>query len=149
MPRIVVGVDGSAQSRIALDWAMTEAGLRQVPLTVVTVVPVAAGAWGPAGQPSLDPFNEPGREVVQRAAQDKVDKALAERAGQPEVSVTVRAVVGLPADELIQASENAEMLVVAARGAGGFTRLMTGSVSSQVAQHALCPVVVIPAGRVS
>jgi nucleotide-binding universal stress UspA family protein len=59
----------------------------------------------------------------------------------------VRAVTGRPADELIQASEDAELLVVAARGAGGFKRLIMGSVSTQVAHHALCPVVIIPAGR--
>ena len=148
MPQVVVGVDGSSHSQAALDWAMAEAGLRQVPLTVLTVIPPAVEASGVTGQlsPLDESFNEPGRAAVQRVTQDLVDKTVAERAGQPEVAVTVHAVIGLPADELIQASEDAELLVVAARGAGGFRRLIMGSVSTQVVHHALCPVVVIPAG---
>ena len=149
MPGIVVGVDGSCHSQAALDWAMAEAGLRQVPLTVMTVIPAAVEASGVTGQlsPLDESFSEPGRAAVHLATQDIVDKAVAERAGQPKVTVTVRAVTGRPADELIQASEDAELLVVAARGAGGFKRLIMGSVSTQVAHHALCPVVIIPAGR--
>ena len=148
MPEIVVGVDGSPQSRAALDWALAQAGLRRVPLTVLTVIPPAVEASGVTGQlsPLDESFSEPGRSAVELATQEIVDKAVADRAGQPEVTVTVRAVAGRPADELIQASEDAELLVVAARGAGGFKRLIMGSVSTQVVHHALCPVVVIPAG---
>jgi len=149
MPEIVVGVDGSPQSRAALDWAMTEAGLRQVPLTVMTVIPPAVEASGVTGQlsPLDESFSGPGRSAVRLATQEIVDKAVADRAGQPEVTVTVRVVTGRPADELIQASDDAELLVVAAHGAGGFRRLVMGSVSTQVVHHSRCPVVVIPAGR--
>jgi nucleotide-binding universal stress UspA family protein len=69
-----------------------------------------------------------------------VDKATA-RDGQ---AITVRAVSGVPADELINAAEDADLLVVGARGSGGFARLVMGSVSTQVAQHAHCPVTVVP-----
>jgi nucleotide-binding universal stress UspA family protein len=148
MSWIVVGVDGSPSSQVALGWAMTEAGLRRVPLAVLTVIPAAVEASGVTGQmsPLDESFSDERRTEVQRATQDIVDKAVAERAGQPEVTVTVRAVAGLVADELIQASGDADLLVVAARGAGGFARLIMGSVSTQVAHHARCPVVVIPAG---
>jgi nucleotide-binding universal stress UspA family protein len=61
--------------------------------------------------------------------------------------VTVRAFSGVAADELINASADAELLVVGARGAGGFARLVMGSVSTQVTHHALCPVVVVPGNR--
>lgn len=50
----------------------------------------------------------------------------------------------MPADELIKASEGADLLAVGARGAGGFRRLVMGSVSSQVSHHAHCPVVIVP-----
>ena len=47
-------------------------------------------------------------------------------------------------EELINAGKDADMLVVGSRGAGGFTQLMMGSVASQVAQHAYCPVLIVP-----
>jgi nucleotide-binding universal stress UspA family protein len=51
------------------------------------------------------------------------------------------------AEELVNASRDADMLVVGSRGGGGFARLLMGSVSSQVVHHASCPVVVIPGPR--
>jgi nucleotide-binding universal stress UspA family protein len=62
--------------------------------------------------------------------------------------VTVVAVAGLASDELVKASDDADLLVVAARGTGGFERLLMGSVSSQVMHHARCPVVVVPSRQV-
>jgi len=140
MSGIVVGVDGSPHSQNALDWALGEAALRNAPLTVLAVVPVAASIWGITGQnyPS-----EETRERIHKATQEIVDNALARHQGQ---TVTVHTVHGVPADELIKASEGADLLVVASRGSGGFATLVLGSVSSQVAHHSHCPVVVIPGG---
>ena len=138
MAGIVVGVDGSAQSQNALEWALNESALRKSALTVVAVTPAAASIWGITGQ--FDPSEEI-QEKVQHAAQEIVDKAVARHGGQ---SVTVRIVSGVPADELIKASEGADLLVVGARGVGGFRRLVMGSVSSQVSHHAHCPVVIVP-----
>ena len=56
----------------------------------------------------------------------------------------MRAVCGLAAGELIGASAGADLLIIGARGAGGFARLVMGSVSTQVTQHARCPVAVVP-----
>jgi nucleotide-binding universal stress UspA family protein len=107
-------------------------------VTVLAVAPAAASIWGITGQ--LDPSPET-QERVKRSAEEIVKEA-ASRHGQQQV--TVRTVSGVPADELIKASENADLLVVGARGAGGFASLAMGSVSSQVSRHARCPVVVVP-----
>jgi len=74
-----------------------------------------------------------------------VQKALSQAGGPAPASVTVRAVSGLPAEELVKASSDSDLVVVGSRGGGGFARLRIGSVSSQVMHHAACPVVVIPA----
>jgi len=55
----------------------------------------------------------------------------------------VRAVIGFPVEELVKASGDADVLVVGSRGAGGFTKLIMGSVSDQVMHHAHCPVAVV------
>jgi nucleotide-binding universal stress UspA family protein len=140
MSGIVVGIDGSPHSQSALEWALTESALRHVPLTVMAVAPAAGSIWGITQQ--LDPAEETLAKLKQ-AAQALVDKVAAGHSG---VTVTVHTVSGVAADELIKASEGADLVVVAARGAGGFARLTMGSVSSQVAHHAHCPVVVLPAG---
>ena len=137
MSGIVVGVDGSPQSQAALDWALDEAKLRNAHLTALAVAPAATGYWGIFSQ--ADPSQQE-QERVNQAAKDMVDKA-AQRHGHQQV--TVRTVAGVPSDELVKASEDADLLVVAARGGGGFARLRMGSVSTQVSAHAHCPVVVV------
>ena len=140
MSGIVVGVDGSPHSQNALDWALTESGLRHAPLTVLAVAQAPASIWGITG--ALPPTEET-TQKVRHGVQEMIDKSHARDGGQ---EVTVRIASGVPADELIKASEGADLVVVAARGAGGFARLAMGSVSNQVAHHAHCPVVVVPAG---
>ena len=145
MPGITVGVDGSAQSQRALEWAIREAGLRSAPLTVLAVHQVAGNHW--TGNPEVYPADQPETDKMRQAAQDAVQKAV-DAAGEPgPASVTVRAVSGIAAQELINASKDSDLVVVGSRGGGGFARLMLGSVSSQVVNHATCPVVVIPGER--
>jgi nucleotide-binding universal stress UspA family protein len=121
----------------SLDWALDEAALRQTSVTVLAVAPAAASIWGITGQ--FDPAPETQQKV--KAAAEEIVKEAADRHGQQQV--TVRTVSGVPADEIIKASESADLVVVGARGAGGFARLSMGSVSSQVAHHAHCPVVIV------
>jgi nucleotide-binding universal stress UspA family protein len=143
MPGITVGVDGSEHSRRALAWAVREAGLRGAALTVLAVHQVASNHW--TGSPERYPADQPATEAIRQAAQAAVQQAVSQ-AGEPgPASVTVRAVSGLPAQELVGASSDADLLVVGSRGGGGFARLLLGSVSTQVVGHAACPVVVIPA----
>ena len=145
MSGIVVGVDGSAHSMKALDWALDEAALRNAseptPVTVLAVAPAAASIWGITGQ--LDPSPE-AQEKVRKAAEEFAKEAASRHGHQ---QATVKTVSGVPSDELIKASENADLLVVGARGAGGFARLTIGSVGSQVTRHAHCPVVIVRGDR--
>jgi nucleotide-binding universal stress UspA family protein len=140
MPGIIVGVDGSAHSLRALDWALREAQIRSAPLTVVAVNPALVSYWGAVTYPEGKIDQEQAHQEVQAA----VDKAVSSLAGPPP-QVTVKVTPGSPATELLEAAQAADMVVVGSRGSGGFSRLLLGSVSTQVAHHASCPVVVIPA----
>lgn len=142
MPGIIVGIDGSAHSRRALEWAVDEAAVRQLPLVVLTVNNALAGYWG--GTVTY-PGDQSLMEKARQLAQDETDSVLQKiDEGSRPPSVIVRAVTGLPAEELLAATADADMIVVGSRGAGGFKRLLMGSVSTQVTHHAHCPVVVIP-----
>jgi nucleotide-binding universal stress UspA family protein len=143
MPGITVGIDGSDNAHHALMWAMSEAAVRGVPLTALTVHETIMSYW--SGQPVY----YPGDEVLVKQASEAAGEAVAQVAEQlgkkPEVSV--RAINGFPAKALIDASADADLVVVGTRGGGGFPHLNLGAVSSQVVQHAKCPVVVVPDAR--
>lgn len=144
MPGIVVGIDGSVHSRRALEWAVSEAAVRRAPLTVLTVAQVTTAYWGPAAV-WYPPLDLDIAEEAAKEAQEEVGLVLDKLgAGPRPPSVSVKAVVGLPAEEILRAAEDADMIVVGCRGAGGFRKLLMGSVSLQVTHHAHCPVVVIP-----
>jgi nucleotide-binding universal stress UspA family protein len=83
-------------------------------------------------------------EELRTMVQMEADKVLAALDEPHPDSVTVKAVHGFPVEELIKAGQDADMIVLGSRGAGGFTRLMMGSVSSQVVLHAHCPVLIVP-----
>ena len=141
MPGIVVGIDGSEHSQHVLEWAMRQAALQRAPLTVLTVHPVARSHW--SGNPIIYPEDQPAQEAARQAAEEAVSKAASQLGDARPASVTVRAVSGLPAQELVAASQDADLVVVGSRGGGGFAGLLMGSVSAQVAHHAACPVAVI------
>jgi nucleotide-binding universal stress UspA family protein len=146
MPGIIVGVDGSPHSERALEWAMQEAVIRHAPLAVLTVHQAVAGYYGGVAIYSADLELT---EQARQAAQTETGKVLAGLSGPSPESVTVTAVHGFPVEELIKAGRDADMIVLGSRGAGGFTRLLMGSVASQVAQHAPCPVLIVPPEDVS
>jgi nucleotide-binding universal stress UspA family protein len=141
MTGIVVAIDGSEHSPVVLEWAMKEAALQQSPLTVLTVHQVAESYW--TQSPIIYAEDRPEQEKSRQAAQDAVNKVASRLGDDAPASVTVRAVSGMPAEEIINASGDADLLVVGSRGGGGFARLLMGSVSSQVVHHAACPVVVV------
>ena len=150
MPGIVVGVDGSANSRYALEWAVGEAAVKHAPLTVLTVNEVAASFW--TGNPVTVPADEILLETARKEATELTDTILAGLGNSRPASITVKAVNGFAADELISASEDADVLVVGARGGAHFHGGMAshspiGSISNKVLHHAQCPVVVVPAKK--
>jgi nucleotide-binding universal stress UspA family protein len=141
MSGIIVGVDGSGHSQRALEWAMKEAAIRHVPLTVLTVHEAIRGYYSGVAVYPDDPTRT---EQVREAAQAETDKVLAALDGPRPDSVTVKAVHGFPVEELVNAGKDADMIVLGSRGAGGFTRLLMGSTAGQVAQHSQCPVLIVP-----
>jgi nucleotide-binding universal stress UspA family protein len=143
MSGIIVGIDGSSYSRRALEWAINEAAIRHTPLTVLTVHQAITGYWG---APVVYPGDADLTEHARKLARDETDIALGKLPAQarpPEV--TVLAVAGAPAEEILGVAKDADMIVVGSRGAGGFKKLLMGSVSVTVTHHAHCPVVVVPA----
>jgi nucleotide-binding universal stress UspA family protein len=136
---IVVGVDGSASSRIALTWAAAEAGVHNADLIVLNV-------WEhtlppPSGSVSVSERFVP--DESQQTAEDLV-KVIREELGEdPPMPVQPRVKQGSPAKVLIDESADADLLVVGTRGHGGFRGLILGSVSQHVAAYAKCPVAVI------
>lgn len=137
MGTIVVGVDGSDGSAHALRWAMAEAAHRG--WTVAAVL-----AWG-----YLDQHHEIVAEhfdpnYTAEAAKGALDSYVEEALGNEQAAAIQRRVVSdLPARALIEASESAALLVVGARGLGGFRGLLLGSVSQRCLHQARCPVAVI------
>jgi nucleotide-binding universal stress UspA family protein len=139
--RILVGVDGSEGSRVALRWA-AEAGAR-LGLRVV-----ALGAW----QYPADTVLQVGRvqladpAAVDQAVEQQTRAFVADTLGGAGAAVLVRAGRGPAAGVLLQAADDhVAMTVVGSRGLGGFKGLLLGSVSRQVCEHARHPVVVVPA----
>jgi nucleotide-binding universal stress UspA family protein len=141
MPGIIVGVDGSGHSQRALDWAIKEAAVRHMPLSVLTVHPAIRGYYGGV---ATGPQDLELTAKARAAVKEETEKVLAGLDGPHPDSVTVTAVHGFPVEELIKASREADMVVLGSRGVGGFTRLMLGSTAGQVVQHAHCPVVIVP-----
>ena len=141
MPGIIVGIDGSRHSQRALEVAITEAALRHVPLTVITVHQVVAGY---SGHGVAFPGDDALADKARQAALAQVDSVVANFGDSRPPSVTVRGVSGLPAEAILDAAGDADMIVMGSRGAGGFPRLLMGSVSYQVAHHAHVPVLIVP-----
>jgi nucleotide-binding universal stress UspA family protein len=136
---IVVGIDGSAPSLHALDWATREAVARHRPLRIVH-----AFQWPLTNELMGLPAVGPPDAGLQHAA-ERVLSAAAERAraATPTLAISTDLLADMPAAALIDASHDADLLVVGHRGLGGFTGLLLGSVGVQTATHAACPVIVI------
>jgi nucleotide-binding universal stress UspA family protein len=145
---IVVGVDGSEPSILALRWAVDEARLREVPLTAVYVYrSLREGspfdAYAGIEESQIDELERQGG----RTALGKLDRLLADAGDLSDVKVEREVDPGSPAKVLTSdAADESTLLVVGSRGHGGFSGLLLGSVSQQCLHHAKGPVVVTPVG---
>jgi nucleotide-binding universal stress UspA family protein len=121
-----------------------QAALQHAALTVLTVHPVVASAW--TGNPVIMGQDRPEEEHARQAAEEATAKVTSELGDQQPAAATVRAVravSGFVVQELIDASKDADLLVVGSRGGGGFAALALDSVTTQAVGHAHCPVVVV------
>ncbi|MDP9491422.1 MAG: universal stress protein [Actinomycetota bacterium] len=148
--RIVVGVDGSDEARRALAWALDEGRLRKWSVAAVHSYMIPPLLLSPEPLP-VGPPTVPDPGLIEQL-EERAEKLVADELDQAEtsgVAVEGRVGSGTAADVLLQAARDADLLVVGTRGKGGFTGLLLGSVSGQVAHHSPCPVVIVPSPRSS
>ncbi|MFI6183580.1 universal stress protein [Nonomuraea sp. NPDC051191] len=133
MDRIVLGYDGSDFSVQALDWALDEAELRNLPLTVVH-----AWQW-PYGD-----ADEEAKAHLRKAAEHVLwHGAECARSTSSGIRVETDLYEGPAAQRLVELSGRAALLVVGSRGLSALPRAVVGSVAGYAAAHAECPVIVV------
>ena len=148
MQRIVVGVDGSVASKVALRWAAGIAGRIGAGLELIRVwhYPPPYREWD--ARPSSYGFLPlvPDHDLAERMARQELADTTVEVLGpEPAVPLTKRVIKGQAADVLIEASTEAQLLVVGRRGHSRLAVLLLGSVARACTEHAHCPVVIVPA----
>lgn len=141
--RIVVGVDGSADSLVAFRWALAEGRLWGAAVEAVM-------AWNVPGWFALEGGGQVelarlGDELEASAAGVLADAVARVDGDFADVTVSQHVVSERPATALLERARGADLLVVGSRGAGGFRGLLVGSVSLHCVSHAPCPVVVVRA----
>ncbi|MEU3644872.1 universal stress protein [Lentzea sp. NPDC034063] len=140
-PVILVGVDGSTESRAALRWAMEEAahrGARVEAMLAYEKEPVVV----PAVPMGLNPYGEVPRRHPARELHDTVRQVRGAMLHAPDVAECV--VVGDAAEHLAEASKHAALLVIGTRGRGAVREFLSHGVAANCLRQACCPVVVVP-----
>jgi nucleotide-binding universal stress UspA family protein len=143
---ILVGVDGSANSEIALWWAVDLAEALRRPLRLLTCysLPTYVGLGVAVGWVAPLLTSDELHEIDARhrtAIEDLRSRILL---GHPDLEVETYLDQGSPAAALLKASEDASMIVLGTRGVGGTAAFLMGSVSYAVAHRATCPVMLVP-----
>jgi len=135
---VVAGVDGSEESLHAVEWAALEAQRHNAPLRIVST---------PALPPGMHACAQPPETVAARFQGESgrsLDEAITRsREVAPGLLINAELLAGPPALAVTRSGSGALMLVVGARGSGGFAAMMLGSVSRYAAMQARCPVVVV------
>ena len=140
-PVILVGVDGSPESRAALRWAMDEASHRGARVEAMLAYHQEP-AIVPAAPMGLNPYGEMPQRHPSRELHDTVQQVRTTMLHAPDVAECV--VVGDAADHLADASKHAELLVIGTRGRGAVREFLSHGVAAACLRNAECPVVVIP-----
>jgi nucleotide-binding universal stress UspA family protein len=135
---VVVGVDGQEASATALDWAIDEASRNHLPMLLVYAQTVPLG--GPTLEPSMDTYVEASEAEAKKVLEQAVERV---HSLAPNTSLQTATGYGRAADLLVDASRQASMVVVGARGRGAVASALFGSTSIEVAAAAKCPVAVI------
>ena len=148
---IVVGVDGSAESARALEYAAAEAARRGARLRVVSVFSMPDYWMVPIGfappqvtVPPVEVLRSGAQEAAQRAV-DELSAARPDLVGQIEVEAV--GVCGHPSEDLLAQSHDADLLVLGHRGRGAIASAILGSVGLSCVLRAECPVVVVRPAR--
>lgn len=138
---ILVGVDGSPESKVAVDWAARDAAMRGVPLKLVHILnPPVVMTFPEVPVPPgyLQWQEEAGQKILEGAS-----KTVAEATKDNPVEVSSEIVSGPAVPTLVDLSKDAQLVVVGCRGRGALARGLLGSVSTGLVHHAHCPVAVI------
>ncbi|SBT65991.1 Nucleotide-binding universal stress protein, UspA family [Micromonospora sediminicola] len=135
---VVVGVDGSAHSGVAVGFAYEEAARRGAPLVVVH-------AWlypTPIGPGDIVPLVYDPEALAEESRRILAEAVAGWSERYPDVEVRQRSVRGAPARVLVEQSASAQLVVVGAHGRGALAGLLLGSVSHAVLHHAHAPLVI-------
>jgi nucleotide-binding universal stress UspA family protein len=134
---VVVGTDGSPNAAAALQWALDYARMSHATLRVLH-------AWHyPYGSSEAGAMMAPPPQVFEEGAQATLDQAL-EGVDTSGVDIERCTREGSAASALLEEAKDADVLVVGARGHGGFAGMILGSVATQCSRHAEIPTVVVP-----
>ena len=141
---IVVGVDGSPASKLAVAWAARDAAMRKIPLAVVSVLePEMTTTIRGIPMPMPPEFTQWQRDEGHTILNDALKTVEDGTKGLGPVEVSSELMIGAPVPLLVDLSKNAAMVVVGSRGRGALARRLLGSVSTRLVHHAHCPVAVI------
>jgi nucleotide-binding universal stress UspA family protein len=137
MSRIIVGVDGSEESKAALVWAVRRADASKAEVTAVL-------AWTYVNHHSPhDPKLLEAEYDVDDALKTLDTILVATLGADAAAKIKRSAVCDSPVQALLDVSDGAALLVLGARGVGGFKALLVGSVSQECLHHATCPVAIV------
>ena len=125
-----------------LAFAVEEAEVRRLPLSVVVARPTLSARW--SGDARLAPPLDTSKAEDMRAVAEEMLLRVEKQRGRPNAaSTTIELLNGPPAEIIEEFLKGSDLLVIGSRGIGGVRRLLLGSVSSALVQTAPCPVVVV------